>query len=449
MKFNNLAYNSPGEMIFGSCPKPVSCKNGMIIGGGIVYPEVKFTLPIMELSLRNEDEIRFLYKQIVSEVLNRVSILKMEGVVLEFEHLPFMTENPEYGAAITRTIREAMSVFSEQHSTPCLLRVTPVDIRSEKIRTGERTKILFKSFERNCEAGADLVAIESIGGKSVHDKAIVEGDIAGILLSLGILGCKDMEFLWDKIVTVSNKYSCIPSGDSACGFANTAMVLADRSYIPKVLATIVRAMSAARTLVAVESGARGPSKDCAYEGPIVKAISGTPISMEGKSSACAHFSHLGNVAAALCDLWSNESVQQVKLLAGYAPECFSEILSYDCRLMNTAVRTGNAKLLQSLFVESDIAHNPQAFIIAPEIAFKIAESIVSESSNFGRTFKAAITACTLLRDGFQKNVFKLEKPEIIWLDKIEGALDSLDTEEKVFTATQQYKNLYDSGEYGV
>ncbi|MCL5019178.1 MAG: methanol--corrinoid methyltransferase, partial [Patescibacteria group bacterium] len=306
-----------------------------------------------------------------------------------------------------------------------------------------------KSFEINGEAGADLLAIESIGGKSVHDKAIVEGDIAGILLSLGILGCNDMEFLWNNIVRVSDKYSCIPAGDSACGFANTAMVLADRSYIPKVLAAVVRAMSASRTLVAVESGALGPSKDCAYEGPMVKAISGTPISMEGKSSACAHFSHLGNVAATVCDLWSNESVQYVKLLAGYAPECFAEMLSYDCRLMNTARKKGNAKFLQSLFVESDIPHNPQAFIIAPETAFKIAESIVSEPAYFQRTYRAASAACTLLRDGFQKKVFNLEKGEIVWLDKIEKALESLDTEEKVVSATQQYKNLYDSREYGL
>lgn len=29
--------------------------------------------------------------------------------------------------------------------------------------------------------------------------------------------------------------------------------------------------------------------------------------MEGKSEACAHFSPMGEIAAAMCDLWCNES----------------------------------------------------------------------------------------------------------------------------------------------
>ena len=68
----------------------------------------------------------------------------------------------------------------------------------------------------------------------------------------------------------------------------------------------------------------------------MKAIAGVPISMEGKSAACAHFSAVGNIASAMCDLWSNESVQNVRLLSGNAPEAFAELLEYDCRLMNAA-----------------------------------------------------------------------------------------------------------------
>src|ERR1035438_10450247 len=47
---------------------------------------------------------------------------------------------------------------------------------------------------------------------------------------------------------------------------------------------------------------------------------GCSISMEGKSASCAHFSPIGNIASAMCDLWSNESVQNVRLLSGSAPE---------------------------------------------------------------------------------------------------------------------------------
>src|SRR6185437_4433992 len=100
--------------------------------------------------------------------------------------------------------------------------------------------------------------------------------------------------------------------------------------------------SALRSLAAFEEGAVGPSKDCAYEGPVLKAIAGVPISMEGKSASCAHFSPVGNIAAAMCDLWSNESVQNVRLLSGNAPEAFAETLIYDCRLMNAAAAKGGA-----------------------------------------------------------------------------------------------------------
>jgi methanol--5-hydroxybenzimidazolylcobamide Co-methyltransferase len=106
---------------------------------------------------------------------------------------------------------------------------------------------------------------------------------------------------------------------------------AHQHMLPEVLAAVVRAMGAARSLVALEHSAVGPSKDCAYEGPVLKAITGCPISMEGKSAACAHFSPVGNIAAAMCDLWSNESVQNIRLLAGNAPEVFTEVLAYDCR----------------------------------------------------------------------------------------------------------------------
>ena len=62
------------------------------------------------------------------------------------------------------------------------------------------------------------------------------------------------------------------------------MQLAGQKMLPEVLAAVVRAMSAARAIAAFEQGAVGPSKDCAYEGPIMKAIAGVPISMEGKSA---------------------------------------------------------------------------------------------------------------------------------------------------------------------
>ena len=57
----------------------------------------------------------------------------------------------------------------------------------------------------------------------------------------------------------------VPGGDTACGFANTAMQLAGGlkgHMLPHSLAAVVRAMSAVRSLVAYEAGALGPGKDC-------------------------------------------------------------------------------------------------------------------------------------------------------------------------------------------
>ena len=108
-------------------------------------------------------------------------------------------------------------------------------------------------------------------------------------------------------------------------------------------------MSVARSLVAYERGAVGPSKDCAYEGPYIKAITGYPISLEGAEAAVAHASPVGNIAKATADLWSNESVQNIKLLGGMAPICYLEQLIYDCRLMNEALADGpDAALLYRL-----------------------------------------------------------------------------------------------------
>ncbi len=119
-----------------------------------------------------------------------------------------------------------------------------------------------------------------------------------------------MEFLWNKIVGICEEKGVVPGDDTDCAHSNTAMRLAFTDYIPQTFAALVRAVGAARSLVSFEQGATGPHKDCGYEGPILKAITGMPISMEGKGCACAHASYIGNVASAVCDLWSNESVQR-------------------------------------------------------------------------------------------------------------------------------------------
>jgi methanol--5-hydroxybenzimidazolylcobamide Co-methyltransferase len=182
----------------------------------------------------------------------------------------------------------------------------------------------------------------------------------------------------------------------------------------------------------------GPGKDCGYENPILKAITGYPMAMEGKTSACAHLSPMGNLAAACCDTWSNESVQNIKLLGGMAPTCYMEQLVYDCRLMNTASSHGkaSAQLLQRWLVESDAAKDPQAFILSPDASVKLARVIVDSNSHYDAGINVARKAVELLRDAYSQRKLKIEPNEVVWFDRTQDELEELPESESEFIAEQ-------------
>jgi methanol--5-hydroxybenzimidazolylcobamide Co-methyltransferase len=376
--------------------------------------------------------------------------------VLEFELLPAMTERAEWGAEITALLKRQLSASHDKHNLHSALRVTPTDIRDQMkpplMRTGEVWGRLKRSLEHCADAGADILSIESIGGKEVHDQALMFGDLSGIVFALGVLAPRDMSWLWGQIRDICDaRPGVICGGDSACGFANTAMQLAHQKMLPEVLAAVVRAMSAVRSLAAFEQGAVGPSKDCAYEGPVIKAITGYPISMEGKSASCAHFSPLGNIAAAMCDLWSNESVQNVRLLSGSAPEAFTELLAYDCRLMNTAAARGGAVQMRDWMTASDEWLSPQAAVLSPDATVKIAGAIVAADTPYHQTIAAGRTAVQVLKDGASTEKLRLSRKEQQWLTRIDAALDDFPMEEDVLRhdLEEQYGSLYDKASYGL
>jgi len=449
-----LAYQDAEEMIFGSAKHPVSCGLDLNIGKGAVFPEINFTLPTITIRSDTLPEILTHYEQMVTSILERAADLQPPGLVLEFEHLPALSYQPELGKRVTEVIKELLVKFHNKHKIPAALRVTISDfrdmVRPPLMRSGKMFETLMRAFRENIAAGADLVAIESTGGKEISDRALVEADVQGLLFASGVLAARDMHHLWAGIVKATDGTSTIPSGDSACGFANTAMVLSDRKLIPTVLAAVIRAMSAARTLIAIEEGAKGPSKDCAYEGPVLKAITGTPIAMEGKTAACAHFSQVGNVAAAVCDLWSNESVQNVPLLSGPAPAAFAEILIYDCRLMNQAIRQGQANLLRDWLIATDSHRSVHALIITPEASLRIARAIVAERDDFNRTRSAALEACSIIRQALESEQIKLPERELPWLARIEEELTACDSEGALIDRMiARYGDLFNPEEYGL
>jgi methanol---5-hydroxybenzimidazolylcobamide Co-methyltransferase len=451
-QFNSLAISNESGLVFGTAPAPVKCGFGLEIGAGSVYPELNFTLPPILIEETTWKEVKGHYEEIAAMIVRAAKRLRLPGLAVEFELLPPMTERPEWGAEITAVLHAALKQAHEEYGLPGALRVTPTDIRERVrppvLRSGEAWETLCESFELCAGAGADILSIESVGGKEVHDQALLYGDVRGALFALGVLAPRDMEWLWTKIVTVCESHKIVAGGDSACGFANTAMQLASQGMLPEVLATVIRSASAVRSLVAFQCGAVGPSKDCAYEGPVMKAIAGVPIAMEGKSASCAHFSPVGNVAAAMCDLWSNESVQNVRLLSGSAPEAFLELLAYDCRIFNKALEKDGGRQYRSLLVESDVLLSPQALILSPASTIRIARAIVGEKTAYSQTIAAARSAVEIIREALPASL-ELSKRELNWLGKIEQAIEEMpaDEAELVKEMKETYGHLFAPSSY--
>ncbi len=429
--YTHLAIGSPDALIYGVAPRPVTTRSGLVIGGGTVYPELNFTLPPMTIEQETLPEVRAQYAQMIDEACKRAVELAVPGLVVEFELLPPQTMNPDWGAEVTAVLRDTLDRYAARDGLISALRVTPNDIREHRrpprMRDGELWEAMLQSFERNLAAGADMVSIESTGGKEVHDEAIVNADLRAVALSLGVLGCRDMQHLWNAIGQICTAHHAIAAGDSACGFGNTAMVLAEKQYIPRVWAAIIRVMTVPRALVAHSCGAVGPGKDCAYENAYLKAITGCPMSAEGADAACAHLSPVGNIAHTTADLWSNESVQNIKLLGGMAPTVSLEQLAYTTRLMNCASQAGptGARTLRDWYTQSDASYDPQAWVLHPDVVIDIARQIVAEPDPWKQTRRAAIAATQAIQAAVDSGALIIPAREVSWLSRMTDEAEDL------------------------
>jgi methanol--5-hydroxybenzimidazolylcobamide Co-methyltransferase len=293
-----------------------------------------------------------------------------------------------------------------------------------------------ESIEVAAENGADLLSIESTGGKEVADYAVLRQDIRGWLFGIGYLGSIDMAWLWPQIVTIAKKNKVRAGGDTNCAGANTSMFMAGGYLdhdIPRTFSAITRAIAAARTLVAWECGATGPDKDCGYEGPIVKAIAGKPTSQEGKNSQCAHADLMGNLIAQVCDLWSNESVEYHPEFGGSSVQCWLGSIGYEAALMNMAKQLKQDRLLRDLYMATDRYRSPESFILAYDNAYKIGQAIVEYGNDVYLRAKAAgMTAARLIEDENKAGKLRLSKHEQDMLRKIITDLSALPDDESRF-----------------
>jgi methanol--5-hydroxybenzimidazolylcobamide Co-methyltransferase len=392
------------ELVFGISKHPLRYGLNLEVGNGQVVPEIKY-FPKRD-GEEDSEKMKKEFKEITSNVLKRAVDLGLPSIQLETEQTFVITKNPKLGGEITSIQKSIMEKYAEEYGLKSALRVTVADVRKLEgdMRGSEEASLIFESFEKVAENGADVISIESIGGKEIFNYSLIRQDIEGVLFSVGVLGSLDMEFLWREIVRIADKRGVVPGGDTDCAHGNTAMVLANgltSHVLSHTFAAVVRAIGASRSLVAYEQGATGPGKDCGYENVIVKAITGLPMSMEGKSSASAHSSLVGNVAAAACDLWSNEQVENVKLYGGWGPQVFLEILGYDTFLMNNALRTGFGKKMRGLLVAAN-PFDPQVLVLAPNGAWRIGEAITRYPKDYYlRAREACVEALKVIGDGYE------------------------------------------------
>jgi methanol--5-hydroxybenzimidazolylcobamide Co-methyltransferase len=153
----------------------------------------------------------------------------------------------------------------------------------------------------------------------------------------------------------------------------------------------------------------------------------------------------------MCDLWSNESVQNVRLLSGSAPEAFTELLVYDCRLMNVATTKQQAIALRDCMVESDEWLSPQAAVLSPAATCRIARAIVDAEGDYRRTIAAGQAAVSILQDGLAEGRLRLSPKERQWLERIDGELLEMpDGEEELLRSlTATNGSSFDPESYGI
>jgi len=452
--FTNMEYGSADEVVFGDAKYPLSYGLGLKVGAGFVSPEINFA-PRPGTEKTVERLVKEYVDYITTDIMNRAVTLGFPSLQLENEWIHQMGNDPKkYAAPVVAGQKAVMKKFNEEYGVACAIRHTCADPRLAEmgLREGmDKTHMYpektIESFEVAAENGADVLSVETMGGKEVADYAVVRQDIRGWLFGIGYLGSIDMAWIWPQIVDIAKKNKIVPGGDTNCAGANTSMFMAggylDKD-IPRTFSAVTRMIASARTLVAIEAGATGPDKDCGYEGPVLKCISGRPSAQEGKGAQDAHADLMGNLMAHTCDLWSNESVEYHSEFGGSSVQCWLGVIGYEAALMNAAKQLKQDKVLRDLYVASDRFRCPEGFCICFDNAYQIGQAIVENGKSYYLRSKAAgLKAAELVQASNDKGKLKLSKQEKDTLNKILTDLNSLPDEEGKFVdwALKEYKNV--------
>ena len=421
--FTKMENASADEMVFGQTKHPVKMGLDQVMGGGDVVPNIK--VAPAEGSEESIDGLEATSKNIAFAACDRAAAIGLPAIQIEMEHVQQQSISREASERCTAVTFEELEKLHDKFGAKVSLMSTVADMREEEngLRGSEFDIAMDESFEACAQNGASMLCIETVGGKVVSDYGISRGDARAILYGIGVLGSIDMEYMWTKIVDIAKRNNVVPGGDTDCAQANTAMFLAGgltSKNVSHTIAAVARAIAGARSLVAVECGAQGPTKDCGYENPIVKSISGVPIATEGKNAVCAHSDLMGNLIAGITDCWSNESVYHREEMGGTTPEVWLQATGYEAALMNTAIETENNKILRDLYTLADKYRDPQALILAYDNAHRIGRAIVEYGDDpYQRSIAGALEAGTIIREAVEDKKMQLTRFE---QDSLDGAM---------------------------
>ena len=442
--FTKMVTESADDMLFGETKNPVKLGLGQEAGNGLVYPNIK--VAPAEGSEESIDGLEATSKNIAFAACARVKDIGLPAIQIEMEHVQQQSISREASERCTAVTWEQLEALHDEFGTRVSLMSTVADMREEEngLRGSDYDVAMDESFEACAQSGASMLCIETVGGKVVSDYGISRGDARAILYGIGVLGSNDMEYMWTKIVDIAKRNNITPGGDTDCAQANTAMFLAGGfmgKNVSHTIAAIARSIAGARSLVAIECGATGPTKDCGYENPIVKSIASVPICAEGKNATCAHADLMGNLTAGVCDVWSNESVYNREEMGGPTPGVWLQSLGYECALMNTATLIGHAKELRDTYVLADKYRDPQGVVLAYDNAYKIGEAIVAEGEDiYLRSRAAALEAINLIQEAVDAKRILLTRFEMDTLESTQKTYEQLpdDSDKFIQTCIKRY-----------
>ena len=434
--FTKMENASADEMVFGQTKHPVKMGLDQVMGGGEVVPNIK--VAPAEGSEESIDGLEATSKNIAFAACDRAAAIGLPAIQIEMEHVQQQSISKEASARCTAVTFEELEKLHDKFGTKVSMMSTVADMREEEngLRGSEFDVAMDESFEACAQNGASMLCIETVGGKVVSDYGISRGDARAILYGIGVLGSIDMEYMWTKIVDIAKRNNVVPGGDTDCAQANTAMFLAGgltSKNVSHTIAAVARSIAGARSLVAIECGAQGPTKDCGYENPIVKSIASVPICAEGKNATCAHSDLMGNLACAVVDCWSNESVYNREEMGGPTPGVWLQSLGYECALMNTATKINKEKDLRDIYTLADKYRDPQALILAYDNAYRIGEAIVAEGEDiYLRSRAAALEGIIIINEAVDEKRMFLTRFERDSLDSAQKTIEQLPEDKDKF-----------------